>query len=96
MVLRLGTQRWALGLRCSSDGTAERRILNRVAVGKLTHVEVKHAWVQDLVRRKEVEVMRSELAIRAVWEPIKKRAELQELARGNVTLGGAKPTCSVE
>ena len=40
--------------RC--DSSAARGILQRTGVGKIRHLEVKHLWVQDLVKHKEVEV----------------------------------------
>ena len=44
-----------LRLRTHADSSAARGILNRVGVGKLKHLEVKHLWVQDLVKTKQVE-----------------------------------------
>ena len=45
-----------LQVRCLGDSSAAKGILTRVGVGKMKHLEVKHVWVQELVRAGEVEV----------------------------------------
>ena len=51
-------QKWGcvLGLRSQCDSRAARGVLQRTGVGKLRHLEVKHLWVQDLVREGRVDV----------------------------------------
>jgi len=47
-----------LQIRSHCDSSAARGILNRVGVGKMKHLEVKHLWVQEHVRTGEVHVHR--------------------------------------
>ena len=47
-----------LQIRTHADSSASRGILTRIGVGKMKHLEVKHLWVQEYVRRGEVGVYR--------------------------------------
>ena len=66
LALESSAQHWDFIARQMTQPCAESESRGR---RRLTHAEVKHAWVQDLVCGKEVEVMRNELANPAMWEP---------------------------
>ena len=48
----------SLSLRSHSDWSTARGILNRAGVVKTKHWQVEHSLVRELVRQKEVEVIR--------------------------------------
>ncbi len=40
-----------LGIRVYSDSSAARAIASRTGQGKVRHMDVRHLWLQELVRR---------------------------------------------
>ena len=47
---------WEVRVRCWVDSSAAKAMASRSGLGKTRHIEVRYLWVQEVARRKYVQI----------------------------------------
>ena len=49
---------WNFGLRVYVDSSAAKAISSRTGIGRVRHLEVRFLWLQDVVRKRIVQILK--------------------------------------